>query len=384
MFRKKTVLVLGAGASWHYNYPTGEELLEEIISNCELFLKIITDDADSVFDNPLIKEINTLGNQSSINKFLNKIKVQHPLNIDSFLRLNKNEQDFGKFIITYSLLRCEHKDSTGQITGPYKKKSSDQKCNLTNSNEIKNHNWYRFLSHALFSPDIESKDEKIISDIKQSFENLTIINFNYDTSLEYFLYSRIISFESFQTEFLEILKNFANQRIMHVYESLYKFDWQRENTETVDSDQIQHRKPDDYGSLPKEATSHEPTLKAIKSAKALCERIHVIGGEKHNDLRNSPDTERAKNAIREAEKIVFLGYGFDEANNQLIGFDRQNLGFSGPANPLQKEICYTNFQGSKKVSKIFSTVVPEYHHEGRVFQSDRDVYSALAYDFDLL
>ncbi len=120
------------------------------------------------------------------------------------------------------MLRCEHKIKLDIITRTNEEKSSDKKCNITNSNEIKNHNWYRFLSHALFSPDIESNGEQIISDIKTSFDNLTIINFNYDVSLEYFLYSRIISFENFQAEFLEILKNFSDQRIIHVYGSLYK------------------------------------------------------------------------------------------------------------------------------------------------------------------
>jgi hypothetical protein len=28
MFTEPTVLILGAGASWHYGYPTGEEMLE--------------------------------------------------------------------------------------------------------------------------------------------------------------------------------------------------------------------------------------------------------------------------------------------------------------------------------------------------------------------
>jgi hypothetical protein len=31
MFTKNTVFILGAGASWHYGYPTGEELVKKII-----------------------------------------------------------------------------------------------------------------------------------------------------------------------------------------------------------------------------------------------------------------------------------------------------------------------------------------------------------------
>ena len=31
MFEAKTVFILGAGASWHYGYPTGEELVQHVI-----------------------------------------------------------------------------------------------------------------------------------------------------------------------------------------------------------------------------------------------------------------------------------------------------------------------------------------------------------------
>jgi hypothetical protein len=31
MFDKPTVFILGAGASWHYGYPTGEELVKMVI-----------------------------------------------------------------------------------------------------------------------------------------------------------------------------------------------------------------------------------------------------------------------------------------------------------------------------------------------------------------
>jgi len=32
MFNRKTVFILGAGASWHYGYPTGEELVRKVIA----------------------------------------------------------------------------------------------------------------------------------------------------------------------------------------------------------------------------------------------------------------------------------------------------------------------------------------------------------------
>ena len=225
---------------------------------------------------------------------------------------------------------------------------------------------------------------KILYDIQESFNNLTIINFNYDVSLEYFLYSRIQSFGNFRENLLGILKNFSKTHIIHVYGSLYKFSWQQEigeNTATS-SNQTQYMNPELYGSFSE--SRNENTLRAMQKAWLYRNNIHVIGGEKHNHLHNSPEIIHARNSIQDAKNIIFLGYGFDPDNNQLIGFDRGNLNIKEAGSVLTKQICYTNFKGSKKVSKIFSSVIPEDRQKQRVFQSDRDVYSALAYDFDLI
>lgn len=37
MFRKPTVFVLGAGASWHFGYPTGEQLVDDVIDMARRF-----------------------------------------------------------------------------------------------------------------------------------------------------------------------------------------------------------------------------------------------------------------------------------------------------------------------------------------------------------
>ena len=38
MFTEKTAIVLGAGASWHYSYPTGEDLIKNIIKTAKEIL----------------------------------------------------------------------------------------------------------------------------------------------------------------------------------------------------------------------------------------------------------------------------------------------------------------------------------------------------------
>src|SRR6266571_3587495 len=36
MFRNPTVFILGAGASWHYGYPTGEELVKKVLQKAQI------------------------------------------------------------------------------------------------------------------------------------------------------------------------------------------------------------------------------------------------------------------------------------------------------------------------------------------------------------
>jgi hypothetical protein len=35
MYNNKTVVILGAGASWHYGYPTGDDLVKMVIKKCK-------------------------------------------------------------------------------------------------------------------------------------------------------------------------------------------------------------------------------------------------------------------------------------------------------------------------------------------------------------
>src|ERR1700730_14065344 len=36
MFKEPTVFILGAGASWHYGYPTGEALVKKVIEKASI------------------------------------------------------------------------------------------------------------------------------------------------------------------------------------------------------------------------------------------------------------------------------------------------------------------------------------------------------------
>ena len=43
MFKRKTVFILGAGASWHYGHPTGEDLVRKVIGAANRLAEVFND-----------------------------------------------------------------------------------------------------------------------------------------------------------------------------------------------------------------------------------------------------------------------------------------------------------------------------------------------------
>jgi hypothetical protein len=75
MFKKKTVLILGAGASVPYGYPTGAGLVEEVKTAAKN--RMPAENTETFQRNP--PSIERLRN------FINDIKRYNPINIDYFL-----------------------------------------------------------------------------------------------------------------------------------------------------------------------------------------------------------------------------------------------------------------------------------------------------------
>jgi hypothetical protein len=132
MFANKTVFILGAGASWHYGYPTGEDLIKNVIAKARIAVEYFT----SVSKNPGLKGIrsrpkyiarNSPGSLSystitewqtewwtewkcaidECTDLINRLTAVDPLVIDYFLGQNPHLGDIGKFSIAWVLLECE-------------------------------------------------------------------------------------------------------------------------------------------------------------------------------------------------------------------------------------------------------------------------------------
>lgn len=119
MIENSTVFILGAGASTPYGYPTGDELIKDI-------LKGLTSDPKKS------RLINAGFELSEIKKFRDDLRGSKTFTIDAFLEYRQDMAEIGKFCIADSLIGYEDKHSL--------------------LNPEKDEDWYRLLYRGLKAP----------------------------------------------------------------------------------------------------------------------------------------------------------------------------------------------------------------------------------------
>jgi hypothetical protein len=196
----KTVFILGAGASWHYGYPTGEDLVKKVVTKAH----IAADHFREIADNPqafvhrpkYIARNSRISNASSLNRIqddwqnaiyecndlINRLSSVDPLVIDYFIGQNPHLSDIGKLLIAWVLLECEafwlkyevNKNRLDAILRSLTPGSAGISLNIE-ALRSSNDNRYRFLIHK---PVTNCKDAESLLENK-----VTFITFNYDVLL---------------------------------------------------------------------------------------------------------------------------------------------------------------------------------------------------------
>ncbi len=276
MFQYQTVLVLGAGASVPYGFPTGDGLIDFIITQTQKsFLFYLFQD-----DFPI-------SHMRSFKRFGRELKEFDPISIDSFLTEHVSDQELkevGKSLISYSIIK--HQEPTAFFR-------------KYQTNAVKD-NWYKFLFDTILN---NSTADELLNGILK----LNIITFNYDLSLEYYLHSRILKSGKFNSPsdaeafFQKLLSN-----IIHVYGSIYPY--REEPSLLIGSN------PDSiYSGISRYAIRANHTL--FLEAERLATNIRVIGEDR---VRDENTKSQIRNLLSQAQSIYFLGFGFHEDNIRLL------------------------------------------------------------------
>jgi hypothetical protein len=375
----KTVFIIGAGASWHYGYPTGQELVESVrkkassvaiyfkhASMSHAALKIRPDfvkrrQPDLPTDSRLISSLRQQLEEaaSEANDLAARLKAVDPLVIDYFIGHNRHLEDIAKLCIAWEILERE--------------------ANPADRGPMTQNNWCRFLIHKLVSGCMDGP--ALLTN------NVSFVTFNYDLSLEHRLWRGLCSlrlFDNITTDFLH------GNRIIHIYGKIRE----NENENNRSSPLIKKWELGDV--LKYQRALHDPSSQIWDDGKRLLDHIYAasrgISTIAPDKASMSPVIEKARQIIAEAECVYILGYGFDSTNNKLL-----DLPNSLRAGNKWKHVLLTNFRNSGVVNKNASRMF--FNGNANLLLAERaqvveqltftceksisDVYHALAFDFDV-
>ena len=149
MITKQTVLILGAGASVPYGFPTGRSLLLQI-----------TDELAPGRATGLRQTLHPFSHEHT-SEFIAELLASNQPSVDAFIENRPSFTDIGKTAIAIKLIDCENQHT------------------LTRAANLQ---WYEHLWNQLGTRRQEFLNSK-----------LSVITFNYDRSLEYSLFNSLRS-----------------------------------------------------------------------------------------------------------------------------------------------------------------------------------------------
>lgn len=251
MIGTPTVLVLGAGASIEYGFPSGPALRREIVAA----LKTPTDDPDSLFG--LLCQLRFRPDE--LREFAEKLEDSGLPSADIFLERRPEWAQLGKAAIGATLVRYEDEDKLRDRSGETR--------------------WYEHLWDRL----VADADGRVFAQ-----NELSIVTFNYDRSLEAFLHRAMTTTYGMQGADLWAKRTVP---IVHVHGSLGVYD----------PGTREHR---DY------RMSTDP-----QTIRAVADSINLVSDPNAADV-----LEQANELVRSAGRVCFLGFGYHEANlDKLTG-----------------------------------------------------------------
>lgn len=283
MKNKRKVFVLGAGASCPYGYPSGARLREWICLPGGF--------KDSYFNYRYQRDIDRAKeNRLPIDGFIKAFSKSSKQSIDLFMATNPKLAPTAKYVIAFVTFKAEERSQFREeakiaqesySSSPYRDRAKD----FLAKGYFQGEDWYLYLFNRLTASLIKPDVLPDFSDDKIAF-----ITFNYDRSLEHFLYESLSnSFK--EVPVAEIIQCLKKLKILHVYGQIVPLKWQ-------DSEQGVDYKPQ----------ITEPLLqKSVANIKTIYEQ------------KESPELRDAQQLLTQAEQIFFLGFGYAPENMEVLG-----------------------------------------------------------------
>jgi hypothetical protein len=275
-----TVLILGAGASGPRGFPTGWELLAQARSQELSGLAEMIKPMPPMAAPALLQAIASTGERS----------------LDVMLEHRQDLVEAGKTLMARALLYCEERALSSRHDGPGE--------------------WYRELWAALRTNSLEEFRRN----------QLTIVTYNYDRSLEYFLISALCA--RFQKSPFECAAALDCIGPIHLHGQLGP---------------LPELLPNAPGHVPYGCAGEGVTNANVQIA---AQAIKIISEARPND----DGFLRARDALASAKKAIFLGFGYSQTN-----VDRLSLSTClDTSTPIYAcTTGFTNAQVSFRITPLF-------------------------------
>lgn len=374
MFTEPTVFILGAGASWHYGYPTGEMLVEQAIDTArraEAFFRWSANipGRGSVNQYPTryisrksesyrgaIDAQGTLALRAQwsaaadeCKALANRLETVAPPVIDAFLNHNPSLREIGKLIIAWIILQCETDHEATGFNANRENPLQKRKMEFNYQD-----NFYRSFVHALLS--VIYCSENILNN------RVNFITFNYDVSLEIFIREALEHTDIVNSS--DIDQFFSAERFMHVYGAI------RDPTATAGSRSLPRpfKLFDKYWGNASFEILDDAELDGCRALLdeiyEASQRIRTIGSI--DKTEDESTLKYAKTALGTAERIHILGYGFDETNSDILCLSEhlregKSHKLSGPKKIF---VNFTNFGDHNTINKKAGDI---FHQNRKMF-----------------
>jgi len=284
---KRRVFILGAGASCPFGYPSGARLRELICHNSG-FMKHHSEYLTNKQNRP------TGGvTLSDISRFRDTFAKSHIKSIDLLMSKNPKLAPSGKYILAFEIFRAEKGSRFGEeakweqeMRDPHMSRERTHRREYCQGTaDFIGGDWYSYVYGRMIEHLVGPEE---LPDF--SGGELAFITFNYDRSLEHFLY------ESLRNSFTEareedIIRSLRQLKILHVYRQIAPLKWQ-------DAERGIDHKPEqiDQALLQKAAIN----LKTIYEQEA------------------SSELSETQQLLARADEVFLLGFGYARENMDIL------------------------------------------------------------------
>lgn len=312
MFDKKTLIVVGAGASKEANLPTGYELKHRISA----ILDIRFEDGnrqisgDHVVCDAIRRALQRENsNERDINAHLHaawKIRNAMPLSIsiDNYIDAHQGDSKLelcGKLAIVQSILEAERNSLLHIYT-----RSPNNGLN------------YHSLEGTWFNSFIQLLTENCRAEqLEERLTSISLIVFNYDRCIEHFLYHSLQTYYNIDPERAAILVR--GIKIYHPYGTV--------------------------GALPWYLSNHAVEFGAKPNSDQLVNLAGQIKTFTEGTDPESSDVVAIRNGVSEARIVLFLGFAFHRQNLDMIRppqsghLNPDEVRYFGTAHGISKSDC---------------------------------------------